>query len=72
MHDMNPHILNAMTMIAGAHRGLHFTWPLGSGDAERVKAKLVCALGDLAYFSKTEPHYDEQRVAARWPHRGRV
>ena len=63
---MNSHIQNAMLLIASAHRSLHFE-PSTREQRERVKAKLVCALGDLAYFSKTEPHYDEQRVAARWP-----
>ena len=69
---MNEHLMNAMIMIASAHRGLHFKHPFTNGDREQAENKLRCALGDLAYYSKTypEPRYRfewEQRLAARWP-----
>ena len=67
---MNEHIFNAMSMIASAHRDIHFKFPLTTGDREQAENKLRCALGDLAYYSKTypEPRFDrEQREAARWP-----
>ena len=73
---MNEHLLNAMTMIASAHRDLHFKFPLTTADREQAENKLRCALGDLAYYSNTypEPRYRfewEQRIAARWPQEAR-
>ena len=63
---MNEHLLNAMSMIASAHRDLYQKYPLTSNERERVEDKLIVALGDLAYYSN---HHDEreQREAARWP-----
>ena len=64
---VNEHILNAMSMIASAHRDLFFKYPLTLGNKGQAMNKLVVALGDLAYYSN-HVNEREQREAARWLH----
>ena len=66
MHDMNPHILNAMKLIAGAHRDLHFQISTRE-QRERVKAKLVCALGDLGDLAWYEREKTGEMFVIRHP-----